>query len=136
MYIHQILPFVSINYPQLLTKVMQNFLWIIQPCKFNKRYHQCMVFRWVKGHLSAKSVKIVAKFYLSTHVAQILKGNYLDHVNFVMKYLNLSQVMPRPAYMLVYMSPITRKLVIRVTHKLVCSASVTSKSHEDNIKHN
>ena len=43
---------------------MQNVFWIIQPCYINKRHHQGMMCAWIKGHLSAKSVKIVAIFYL------------------------------------------------------------------------
>ena len=42
---------------------MQNVFWIIQPCYINKQHHQDMVCVWIKGHLSAKSVKIVAIFY-------------------------------------------------------------------------
>ena len=43
---------------------MQNLFWIIQPCYINKQHHQGMMCVWIKGHLSAKSVKIVAIFYL------------------------------------------------------------------------
>ena len=43
---------------------MQNLFWIIQPCYINKQHHQGMMCFWIKGHLSAKSVKIVAIFYL------------------------------------------------------------------------
>ena len=60
----QILAFLSINYPKLYFKVMQNLFWIIQPCYINKQHHQGMMCVWIKGHLSAKSMKIVAIFYL------------------------------------------------------------------------
>ena len=43
---------------------MQNLFWIIQPCYINKQHHQGMMCVWNKGHLSAKSVNIVAIFYL------------------------------------------------------------------------
>ena len=43
---------------------MQNLFWIIQPCYINKQHHQGMMCVWIKGHLSAKSVKIVAIFYV------------------------------------------------------------------------
>ena len=43
---------------------MQDLFWIIQPCYINKQHHRGMVCVWIKGHLSAKSVKIVAIFYL------------------------------------------------------------------------
>ena len=43
---------------------MQNLFWIMQPCYINKQHHQGMMGVWIKGHLSAKSVKIVAIFYL------------------------------------------------------------------------
>ena len=64
LYICQILAFLSISYPKLGLKVMQNLFWIIQPCYINKQHHQGMMCVWVKGHLSAKSVKFVAIFYL------------------------------------------------------------------------
>ena len=41
-----------------------NSLLIIQPCYINKQYHQGMMFVRFKGHLSAKSVKIVEIFFL------------------------------------------------------------------------
>ena len=43
---------------------MQNRFWIIQPCYINKQHHQGMMCVWIKGHLSAKSVKIVAIFFI------------------------------------------------------------------------
>ena len=43
---------------------MQNLFWIIQSYYINKQHHQGMMCVWIKGHLSAKSVKIVAVFYL------------------------------------------------------------------------
>ena len=43
---------------------MQNLFWIIQPCYINKQQHQGMMCVWIKGHLSAKSMKIVAIFYV------------------------------------------------------------------------
>ena len=43
---------------------MQNLFWIKQPCYINKKHYQGMMCVWIKGHLSAKSVKIVAIFYL------------------------------------------------------------------------
>ena len=43
---------------------MQNLFWIIQTCYINKQHHQGMMCVWIKGHLSAKLVKIVAIFYL------------------------------------------------------------------------
>ena len=42
---------------------MQNLFWIIQPCYINKQHHQGMMCVWIKGHLSAKSVKIIGDFY-------------------------------------------------------------------------
>ena len=63
LYIRQILAFLSISYPKLGFKVMQNLFWIIQPCYINKQHHQTMMCVWIKGHLSAKSVKIVAIFF-------------------------------------------------------------------------
>ena len=43
---------------------MQNLFWIIQPCYISKQHHQGMMCVWIKGHLSAKSVKTVSIFYL------------------------------------------------------------------------
>ena len=43
---------------------MRNLFWIIQPCYISKQHHQGMMCDWTKGHLSAKSVKIVAISYL------------------------------------------------------------------------
>ena len=65
LYIRQILAFLSISYPKLWFKVMQNLFWILQPCYINKQHHQGMTCVWIKGHLSAKSVKIVAIFFLN-----------------------------------------------------------------------
>ena len=53
---------------------MQNLFWIIQPCYKNKQHHQGMMCVWIKGHLSAKSVKIVAIFYLYRGKIQILSS--------------------------------------------------------------
>ena len=64
LYIRQFLAFLSFSYPKLWLKVMQNLFWIMQPCYINKQHHQGMMGVWIKGHLSAKSVKIVAIFYL------------------------------------------------------------------------
>ena len=64
LYIRQILAFLSIYYPKLWLKVMQNLFWIIQPCYINKQHHQGMMCVWIQGHLGAKSVIIVAIFYL------------------------------------------------------------------------
>ena len=61
--IRQILAFLSISYPKLWFKVMQNLFWIIQPCYINKQHHQGMMCVWIKRNLSAKSVKIVAIIY-------------------------------------------------------------------------
>ena len=74
LYIRQILAFLSLSYPKLWFKVMQNLFWIIQPCYINKQHHQGMMCVWIKGHLSAKSVKIVAKFYLYRGKIQILSS--------------------------------------------------------------
>ena len=74
LYIRQILAFVSISYPKLWFKVMQNLFWIIQPCYINKQHHQGMMCVWIKGHLSAKSMKIVAIFYLYRGTIQILSS--------------------------------------------------------------
>ena len=74
LYIRQILSFVSISYPKLWFKVMQNLFWIIQTCFINKQHHQGMMCVWIKGHLSAKSVKIVAIFYLYRGKIQILSS--------------------------------------------------------------
>ena len=43
---------------------MQNLFWMIQPCYINKKHHQDMMCFWIKGHLSAKSVKFVAIFLI------------------------------------------------------------------------
>ena len=43
---------------------MQNLFEIILPCYINKQHHQVMMCVWIKGHHSAKLVKIVAIFYL------------------------------------------------------------------------
>ena len=53
---------------------MQNLFWIIQPCYINKHHHQGMMCVWIKGHLSAKSVKIVAIFYVYRSKTQILSS--------------------------------------------------------------
>ena len=53
---------------------MQNLFWIIQTCYINKQHHQGMMCVWIKGHLSAKSVKIVAIFYLYRGKIQILSS--------------------------------------------------------------
>ena len=74
LYIRQILAFLSISYPKLRFKVMQNLFWIIQPCYINKQHHQGMVCVWIKGHLSTKSVKIEAIFYLYRGKIQILSS--------------------------------------------------------------
>ena len=74
LYIRQILSFVSISYPKLWFKVMQNLFWIIQTCYINKQHHQGMMCVWIKGHLSAKSVKIVAIFYLHRGIIQTLSS--------------------------------------------------------------
>ena len=55
----------SISYQKLWFKVMQNLFWILQPCYINKQHHQGMMCVWIKGLLSAKSVKIVAIFFLN-----------------------------------------------------------------------
>ena len=74
LYIRQILAFLSISYPKLWLKVMQKLFWIIQPCYINKQYHQGMMCVWIKGHLSAKSVKIVAIFYAYRGKIQMLSS--------------------------------------------------------------
>ena len=76
LYIRQILAFLSISYPKLSLKVMQNLFWILQPCYINKQRHQGMMCVWIKGHLSAKSVKIVAMFYLYRGKNQSLSSFY------------------------------------------------------------
>ena len=53
---------------------MQNLIWMIQPCYKNKQNHQGMMCVWIKGHLSAKSVKIVAIFYLYRGKIEILSS--------------------------------------------------------------
>ena len=53
---------------------MQNLFWIVQPCYINKQHHQGMMFVWIKGHLSAESVKIVAIFYAYRGKTQILSS--------------------------------------------------------------
>ena len=63
LYIRQILAFLSISYPKLRFKVMQNLFWILQPCYINKQHYHGMMCVWIKNHLSAKSVKIVAIFF-------------------------------------------------------------------------
>ena len=47
-----------------MIQIIQNLFWIIQSYYINKQHHQGMMCVWIKGHLSAKSVKIVAIFYL------------------------------------------------------------------------
>ena len=74
LYIHLILAFLSICYPKLWLKVIQNLFWIIQPCYINKQHHQGMMCVWIKGHLSAKSVKIVSIFYVYMGKIQILSS--------------------------------------------------------------
>ena len=49
---------------KIMNKSNAKSLWIIQSCYINKQYHQCMICAWTKGHLSAKSQKVVAIFYL------------------------------------------------------------------------
>ena len=53
---------------------MQNLFWIKQPHYINKQHHQGMMCVWIKGHLSEKSVKIVAIFYLYRGKIQILSS--------------------------------------------------------------
>ena len=55
---------------------MQNLFWTIQPCYINKQHRQGMMCVWIKGHLSAKSVKIVTIFYLYGGKIQILSSFY------------------------------------------------------------
>ena len=74
LYICQILAFLSISYPKLRLEVMQNLFWIIQPCYINKHHHQGMTCVWIKCHLSAKSVKIVAIFYVYRGKTKILSS--------------------------------------------------------------
>ena len=74
LYIRHILAFLSISYPILWFKVMQNLFWILQPCYINKQHHQGMMYVWIKGHLSAKSVKIVAIIFLYRGKIQILSS--------------------------------------------------------------
>ena len=82
LHIRQILAFLSIRYPKLWFKVMQNLFLIIQPCYINKQHHQGMMFVWIKGHLSVKSVKIVAIFYLYRGKIQILSSLLTQWKNF------------------------------------------------------
>ena len=74
LYIRQVLVFLSIRYPKLWFKVMQNLFWIIQPCYINKLHHQGMMCVSINGHLSANSEKIVAIFYLYRDKIQILSS--------------------------------------------------------------
>ena len=53
---------------------MQNLFWIIQQCFINKQHYQDMMCVWIKGHLSAKSVKIVEIFYVYRGKTQILSS--------------------------------------------------------------
>ena len=53
---------------------MQNLFCIKQPCYINKQHHQGMMCFWFKGHLSAKSMKIVAIFYVYRGKTQILSS--------------------------------------------------------------
>ena len=71
LYIRQILAFLSISYPKLWFKVMQNLFSIIQPRYINKQHHQGMMCVWIKGYLSAKLVKIVVIFCLYRGKIQI-----------------------------------------------------------------
>ena len=57
-----------------MIKSMQNLFWIIQPCYINKQHHQGMMCVWIKGHLSAKWVKIVAIFYVYRGKIKILSS--------------------------------------------------------------
>ena len=41
---------------------------------YQKQHHQDMMCVWIKGHLSAKSVKIVAIFYVYRGKTQILSS--------------------------------------------------------------
>ena len=45
-----------------------------QPCYINKQHHQGIMCVWIKGHLSAKSVEIVAIFYVYMGKTQILSS--------------------------------------------------------------
>ena len=53
---------------------MQNLFWIMQSYYINKQHYQGMMCVWIKGHLSAKSVKIVAIFYLYRGKIRILSS--------------------------------------------------------------
>ena len=53
---------------------MQDLCWIIQPCYISKRHHQGRMRVWVKGHLGAKFVKIVAIFNHRGARSQILSS--------------------------------------------------------------
>ena len=72
LYIRQNLAFLSNSYPKLWFKVMQNLFWILQPCYINKQHHQGMMCVWIKGHLSAKSVKKCSNIFLYRGKIQIL----------------------------------------------------------------
>ena len=67
-------------------KVMQNLFWIIQPCYINKQHHQGIMCVWIKGHLSAKSVKIEAIFYVYRDKTQILSSLLPYWKNFFYSY--------------------------------------------------
>ena len=53
---------------------MHNLRWIIQPCFISKRHHQGRMRVWVKGHLGAKFMKIVAIFNYRGARSQILSS--------------------------------------------------------------
>ena len=53
---------------------MQNLFWIVQPCYINTQHHQDIMCVWIKDHLSAKSVKIVAIFYVYRGKIEILSS--------------------------------------------------------------
>ena len=84
LYIRQISAFLSIKYAKLWFKVMQNLFCIIQPCYINKHHHQGMMCVWIKGHLSAKSVKIEAIFYLYRGKIQNLSSFLSQWKNFLL----------------------------------------------------
>ena len=53
---------------------MQNLFNDNTAMLYNKQHHQGMMCVWIKGHLSAKSGKIVAIFYLYRGKIQILSS--------------------------------------------------------------
>ena len=75
---------------------MQNLFWIIQPCFIKKQHHQGMLCVWIKGLLSAKSVKIVAIFYLyrGKRTSDGGNGNHSVSLPIILIKIKVDQMLP------------------------------------------